>query len=287
MMYSMTAFASATADAHGRHLVWELKSVNHRFLETNFRIPDAIRSIEHPLREIARKHLKRGKLDCTLKLEKLAGSGGISINREVLLQLMAGLEQVRRDAPEIGGISPMELLRWPGVMDDTPTDDPNLKESAAELFEQALTELINSRSREGQALHSTIDARLVEIGGIVQGLKPLTQGLAEQQKIKLQQRLADLVANVDPGRLEQEVAMLAQKVDVAEELDRLAIHVEEARSHINGQGPHGRRLDFLTQELNREANTLGAKSILPETSQKAVDLKVIIEQIREQVQNIE
>ena len=287
MKYSMTAFATAAMDAHGRHLVWELKSVNHRFLETNFRIPEAIRGIEHPLRELARSHLKRGKLDCTLKLEKLAGNGGISINREVLLQLMAGLEQVRRDAPEIGGVSPMELLRWPGVMDDTPTDEAELKNSASELFEQALTDLIAYRSREGEALQSTINARMDDIDQIVQTLKPLTAGLAEQQKQRLQQRLEELTANVDPARLEQEVALLAQKVDVAEELDRLAIHIEEARSHVNGPGPHGRRLDFLTQELNREANTLGAKSVLPETSQKAVDLKVIIEQIREQVQNIE
>ncbi len=287
MMYSMTAFSTAAVDAHGRHLVWELKSVNHRFLETNFRVPEAIRGIEHPLRELARSHLKRGKLDCTLKLEKLAGTSGISINREVLLQLMAGLEQVKRDAPEIGGVSPMELLRWPGVMDDTPTDEAELKSSASELFEQALVDLIDYRSREGEALQNTINARLDDIDQIVATLKPLTASLADQQKQRLQQRLEELTLNVDPGRLEQEVALLAQKVDVAEELDRLAIHVEEARTHVNSAGPHGRRLDFLTQELNREANTLGAKSVLPETSQKAVDLKVIIEQIREQVQNIE
>ena len=280
MMYSMTAFATAATDAHGRHLVWELKSVNHRFLETNFRVPEAIRGIEHPLRELARSHLKRGKLDCTLKLEKVPGTSGISINREVLLQLMAGLEQVRRDAPEIGGVSPMELLRWPGVMDDTPTDEAELKNSATELFEQALSDLIAYRHREGTALKETINARLDDIDQIISALKPLTASLAGQQKQKLQHRLEELQINVDPGRLEQEVALLAQKVDVAEELDRLAIHVEEARSH-------GRRLDFLTQELNREANTLGAKSVLPETSQKAVDLKVIIEQIREQVQNVE
>ena len=287
MIYSMTAFARAATDAHGRHLVWELKTVNHRFLETNFRLPEAIRSIEHPLRDLARSHLKRGKLDCQLKLEKLPGSSGISINREVLLQLMAGLEQIRRDAPEIGGVSPMELLRWPGVMDDTPTDEAELQNSAKELFEQALTDLIEHRGREGSALGETLQARLNDIDEIISTLKPLTASLADLQKQKLSQRLKELSVNVDPGRLEQEVALLAQKVDVAEELDRLAIHVEEARSHINGQGPHGRRLDFLTQELNREANTLGAKSMLPETSQKAVDLKVIIEQIREQVQNVE
>lgn len=287
MMYSMTAFARAAKDAHGRHLVWELKSVNHRFLETQFRLPDALRAIEFPSRELARKHLKRGKLDCTLKLENAASVGGITINRQILLDLMAAIEQVRRDAPEIGGVSPIDLLRWPGVLDDTPTDDDALQDTATELFEEALADLIDARHREGQQLHRAISSRLDHIDTLVKELKPLAGTLAVQQKEKLQQRIAELNVNLDPGRLEQEVALLAQKADVAEELDRLCIHVEEARSHIGAPGPHGRRLDFLTQELNREANTLGAKSFLPETSQRAVDLKVVIEQIREQVQNIE
>ncbi len=287
MIYSMTAFARAALDAHGRHLVWEVKSVNHRFLETHFRLPEPLRAIEHPLRELTRKHLKRGKVDCTLRLERLAEDTGITLNRGVLLQVLAAVEQVRRDAPEIGSVSPMELMRWPGVLDDTPSEDDALADTATELFEQALTDLIQARQSEGEHLKNTLTDRFDQIDGLLKELKPLTSHLANQQKAKLQQRLKDLQANVDPGRLEQEVALLAQKADVAEELDRLAIHVEEARSHLSAAGPHGRRLDFLTQELNREANTLGAKSIIPETSQRAVDLKVIIEQIREQVQNIE
>ncbi len=287
MMYSMTAFARAEVDAHGRHLIWELKSVNHRFLETNFRMPDALRVIEHPLREILRKHLNRGKVDCTLRIESIGANSGITINRGVLLQVLAAVEQVRRDAPEIGGVSPIDLMRWPGVLDDTPADDQTLQVSASELFEQALSDLISARGREGTALQNAIRDRLDLIDQLVKELKPLTSHLAHQQKAKLQQRIADLQVNLDPGRLEQEVALLAQRADVAEELDRLTIHIEEARSNVSGAGPHGRRLDFLTQELNREANTLGAKSVIPEQSQRAVDLKVIIEQIREQVQNIE
>ena len=287
MMYSMTAFARAAADNQDQHLVWELKSVNHRFLETNFRVPEALRGIEHPMRELARKHLKRGKLDCTLRVERVAKDHGITINRGVLMQLTAAIEQVRRDAPEIASVSPMELLRWPGVLDDTPADNEGLAAQAHELFETALTDLIAARQREGAQLFNTIDQRLTQIAELVTELVPLTEQLASQQKSRIESKLADLSINVDPGRLEQEVALLAQKVDVAEELDRLSIHVEEARSHINGPGPHGRRLDFLTQELNREANTLGAKSVLAETSKRAVDLKVLIEQIREQVQNIE
>lgn len=286
-MHSMTAFARAARDAHNRHIVWELKSVNHRYLETQFRLPEAVRSLEHKLREIARKHLKRGKLDCTLRLEALSNNTEISLNRDVLLQLMAAIEQVKRDAPEIGGVSPMELMRWPGVLDDTPTDDKQLVETAQELFELALTDLLEARASEGARLRETIETRLDEINRLIVEIKPLTANLAAQQKAKLQHRIAELEVNLDPGRLEQEVALLAQRVDVAEELDRLQIHIEEARSHIAAHGPHGRRLDFLTQELNREANTLGAKSVLPQTSQRAVDLKVLIEQVREQVQNIE
>ncbi|MFT7654751.1 MAG: hypothetical protein ACI9UU_003872 [Candidatus Azotimanducaceae bacterium] len=286
-MHSMTAFARSARDAHNRHIVWELKSVNHRYLETQFRLPEAVRSLEHQLREIARKHLKRGKLDCTLRLEALSTHTEISVNRNVLLQLMAAIEQVKRDAPEIGGVSPMELMRWPGVLDDTPTDDEQLIETTQELFELALTDLLEARASEGSRLRETIESRLDEINRLITEIKPLTTNLASQQKAKLQHRIAELEVNLDPGRLEQEVALLAQRVDVAEELDRLQIHVEEARSHIAAHGPHGRRLDFLTQELNREANTLGAKSVLPETSQRAVDLKVLIEQIREQVQNVE
>ena len=287
MMYSMPAFARSSTDAHNRHLVWELKSVNHRFLETNFRMPEALRFLEHPLRETLRKHLKRGKIDCTLRVETVDKDAGISINRSVLLQVLAAVEQVRRDAPEIGGVSPLDLMRWPGVLDDTPTDDEALAETATELFEQALSELIEARQREGAMLQSAIKTRLDQIDELIRQLKPITSHLANEQKAKLQQRISDLRVNLDPLRLEQEVALLAQRADVAEELDRLAIHIEEARSNVQGSGPHGRRLDFLTQELNREANTLGAKSVIPEQSQRAVDLKVIIEQIREQVQNIE
>lgn len=287
MMYSMTAFARAATDAHGRHFVWELKSVNHRFLETNFRLPEPLRRIEHRLRDLARKHLQRGKLDCTLRLERMTSDTPVSINRSVLLQVLAALEQVRRDAPEIGGVSPMDLLRWPGVLDDTPTEEDALEDTARELFEQALSDLIEARASEGKHLQQTLLDRLNGIDTLLSELKPLTRQLAAQQKSRLLQRIADLQVNLEPSRLEQEVALLAQRADVAEELDRLGIHVEEARSHIQGAGPHGRRLDFLTQELNREANTLGAKSVIPETSQRAVDLKVIIEQIREQVQNVE
>lgn len=288
MIYSMTAFARAQAEQGGLVLSWELRSVNHRYLETQFRMPDVLRSQEFPLRDTLRKHLKRGKIDCTLRVDHVGAQAAMELNRPLLLQILAVLEQVRRDAPEMGSANPMDLLRWPGILGDSlHMEDDSVIARLTELFEEALTDLIAHRAREGDQLCQAISLRLDEIDAIVSQVKSLMGGIAKQFQAKLRQRIAELEVRTDPERLEQEIAMLAQRADVAEELDRLTIHVEEARSNLAGDGPHGRRLDFLTQELNREANTLGAKSAMAETSQKAVDLKVVIEQIREQVQNIE
>jgi uncharacterized protein (TIGR00255 family) len=284
----MTAFARRQNSVRGRTLTWELRSVNHRFLDGQIRLPDALRQMEHPLREVLRKHLQRGKVDCTLRIEMTNIASEVALNRPLLLNLLAVLEQVRRDAPEIGPPNPIELLRWPGIIgDQSEVEQEVLGSSVTDLFEQTLTELIAYRAREGAALADTIAERLSEIERIVAEVTAMTQGLTDQIHARLQTRLQDLTVTVDAGRLEQEIALLAQRADVAEELDRLNIHVEEARSSLRGPGPHGRRLDFLTQELNREANTLASKSVLAETSQRAVDLKVVVEQIREQVQNVE
>lgn len=288
MAHSMTAFARRQNSVRGRTLTWELRSVNHRFLDGQIRLPDALRQMEHPLREVLRKHLQRGKVDCTLRIEMTNIASEVALNRPLLLNLLAVLEQVRRDAPEIGPPNPIELLRWPGIIgDQSEVEQEVLGSSVTDLFEETLTELIAYRAREGAALADTIAERLNEIERIVAEVTAMTQGLTDQIHARLQARLQDLTVTVDASRLEQEIALLAQRADIAEELDRLNIHVEEARSSLRGPGPHGRRLDFLTQELNREANTLASKSVLAETSQRAVDLKVVVEQIREQVQNVE
>lgn len=288
MVHSMTAFARAQQEVDGLVLTWELKSVNHRFLETQFRMPEALRGLEHGLRELLRAHLKRGKVDCVLRAATGGEAGRPELNRPLLLQLLAILEQVRRDAPEIGAPNAVELLRWPGLLGTEPPLDPaTLSEPVEDLFEAALADLIDHRRREGRQLHDAIEQRLDEIDRLVADVKRHAASVSHQLLQRLRARVEELRASVEAERLDQEVALLASRADVAEELDRLSIHVEEARSNLRSPGPHGRRLDFLTQELNREANTLGAKSVLAQTSQRAVDLKVVIEQIREQVQNLE
>ena len=288
MLHSMTAFARRQAETPELQLAWELKSVNHRYLEVQFRMPEPLRSLESPLREQARRRLKRGKLDCSLRAESKAGAGVTELNRPLMLKLLAVLEQVRRDAPEFHSPDPMDLLRWPGMIGDPAALDPEQCGPAVlELFRDTLDTLIGERGREGRELQDAIAARLDAIGGIMAELEKLAAGIAADVRNRLNSRLGELAVNVDTSRLEQEVALLAQKADVAEELDRLAIHVQEARTQQNRSGPHGRRLDFLCQEMMREANTLAAKALLPEMSTRAVDLKVVIEQIREQVQNVE
>jgi uncharacterized protein (TIGR00255 family) len=288
MVHSMTAFARTQSQLGELVLAWEIRSVNHRFLELQFRLPEPLRALEPGLRDTARRHLARGKVDCSLRIDRAGVQGNLQLNRPLLLQILAILEQVRRDAPEIGSPDPIDLLRWPGILGQEPAlDEAALAEPVADVFEATLTELLAHRAREGGQLRDAIGLRLDDIDRLVAEIKRLTATIAHELQGRLMQRVRELGASLDPARLEQEVALLAQRADVAEELDRLAIHVEEARSNLRGPGPHGRRLDFLTQELHREANTLGSKSILGQTAQRAVDLKVVIEQIREQVQNVE
>ena len=288
MLQSMTAFARCQAETSKLQLVWELKSVNHRYLDVQFRLPEHLRSLEVPLRETARRRLKRGKVDCVLHLQQKDAANVFELNRPLLLQLLASLEQIRRDAPEIHAPNPMDLLRWPGMLGDTGSiEEGEAAAAAIDLFERALGSLIEARRREGRELAQAIGTRLDAIDDHASELKGTTAGLSREVHNRLKARLAELAVSVDAARLEQEVALLAQKADVAEELDRLCIHVAEARAQFDRPGPHGRRLDFLTQELHREANTLGSKALMPELSVRTVDLKVVIEQIREQVQNVE
>lgn len=288
MIHSMTAFARGQSHLDDLVLNWELRTVNHRYLEVQIRLPEALRGLEHDLRETVRRHLKRGKVDCTLRVDRTGPTGSVQLNRPLLLQILAVLEQIRRDAPDLAAPSLTDLLRWPGLLGQEPAlDEAALTEPVVDLFEAALSELLGHRQREGAQLQETITQRLDEIDRLLEQIRQHTAMVTTEIQARLLQRIADLRAALEPARLEQEVALLAQRADVAEELDRLRIHIEETRTSLRGPGPHGRRLDFLTQEFNREANTLGSKSIMGQVSQRVVDLKVIIEQIREQVQNVE
>ena len=286
-VFSMTGFATVEHKSPEFLLVWELRTVNQRFLETTFRLPEALRSIEQSLRDSARQALTRGKLDASLKLESQVTDGTSAVNESLLEAVLTSAQVIAHKAPQATPLSQNELLAWPGVLSQSGAAINDLAQAATALFEQGLEQLIAARAEEGSKLQSIVRRALQEVSAQLEQLEPLAQSLPALQRQKLQERIDELTTKIEPERLAQEVVLLAQKADIREELDRLRIHVTQSLELINGQGPHGRRLDFLTQELNREANTLGAKSVCAETSAASIELKVIIEQIREQVQNME
>ncbi len=286
-VFSMTGFATVEHKSPEFLLVWELRTVNQRFLETTFRLPEALRSIEQSLRDSARQALTRGKLDASLKLESQVTDGTLAVNESLLQAVLTSAQVIAQKAPQATPLSQNELLAWPGGLSQSGAAINDLAQAATALFEQGLEQLIAARAEEGSKLQSIVRRALQEVSAQLEQLEPLAQSLPALQRQKLQERVDELTTKIEPERLAQEVVLLAQKADIREELDRLRIHVTQSLELINGQGPHGRRLDFLTQELNREANTLGAKSVCAETSAASIELKVIIEQIREQVQNME
>ena len=282
----MTAFARAEKSAGDLQMTWEIKSVNHRFLETYFRVPEALRVIETKIREITRQRLKRGKVDGFLKIEYQSAASNIKLNDEVLDELILSIKKVQAKI-ETGDINPIDILRWPGLLEDQTDPSQEVEDMAINLYNEALDKLITYRRSEGKHLDTIIRSKLNEINLIVNSIKSDSKNIQITAKEKLLRRISELETSVDSERLEQEITMLIQKSDITEELDRLSIHVEEGIKIIEEEGGHGRRLDFLSQELNRESNTLGAKASTPQLSQQAIDLKVAVEQIREQVQNIE
>lgn len=286
-MYSMTGFARAESKTSNYHLVWELKTVNHRYLETTFRLPESLRSIEQSLRDQARTVLVRGKLDAVLKLDTAQPTSVLTVNESLLDALLENAAVIATKAPDAVPMTQSQLMSWPGLLCTAEGALTDMAGAALDLFHEGLSALATARAGEGAKLYEIVKSSLSAIDAQVQQLEPVAATLPALQQQKLQDRIDELSIKIDADRLAQEVALLAQKADVREELDRLMIHVEQARALIDGPGPHGRRLDFLTQELNREANTLGAKAVCAETSLASIELKVLIEQIREQVQNIQ
>ncbi|WP_417227112.1 YicC/YloC family endoribonuclease [Amphritea sp.] len=287
MTRSMTAFARQEAQHEWGSLIWEVRSVNHRYLEPHLRLPESLREIEGPLREALRKKLSRGKVECTLRFVAEAQSQTLTVNEAFARELLDAAQQMENLLQVSKPIDTMDLLRWPGVLQDTSLDMDAVKKAALSLFHTALDELIESRDREGVELAALIDQRLDTITEIVVDVRSKLPGILQAQRDNLKARLEEFKADLDQSRVEQEMVILAQKADVDEEMDRLNTHVQEVKRVLKSKGPIGRRLDFLMQELNREANTLSSKSIVTDTTQSAVELKVLIEQMREQIQNIE
>ncbi|KXS36866.1 MAG: hypothetical protein AWU55_2809 [Halomonadaceae bacterium T82-2] len=287
MAYSMTAFSRQTRDADWGSLQLELRSVNQRYLEPHFRLPDTLRDLEPAFREALRRRLARGKVECSLRFDPATGGETLSVNRERLAELARALHEVRAELPDAPMPDALALLDHPGVVDARGIDLDTVKQAARALFDAALDDLIDGRAREGERLAELIQQRLDAVRVQVAEVRRLMPSILERQRTQLTERLNALEAELDPQRLEAEVALLAQKADVDEELDRLETHVTEVERQLGQKGPIGRRLDFLMQELNREANTLSSKAVVAESTRCAVELKVLIEQMREQIQNIE
>jgi uncharacterized protein (TIGR00255 family) len=289
MIRSMTGFASAERQFDFGRLSWEVRSVNHRYLEIGFRVPEEFRVLEPDIRKTLGTYLSRGKVDAGLRYTPAAAAAGsnLQLNRELASRLL----ELHAEFREVGGLSQQPdlqaLMRWPGVVEEQAPDPEPLHAAALELLAEAAAELQATRAREGEKMEAAISERVDTIENWVAEIRTWLPEIRDGLREKLLTRIADLKQPLEPGRLEQEVAFLAQKIDVDEELDRLAAHVCETRLVLRRDEPVGRRLDFLMQEFNRESNTLSSKSVDQRTTQAAVELKVAIEQMREQVQNIE
>jgi len=287
MIASMTGFARREVAGSWGTLTCELRSVNHRYLEPGFRLPEELRPLESDLRQLLSKGLKRGKIDCTMHLRGAQGAEReLRIDPAALARVAAAVGQVSREIPG-ASVDAVEVLRWPGVVETTAPDAEALLGAARTLFQQTLDDLGAMRQREGKRLGELIEQRCAGLGTLVGQVRARLPEIQARVRTRLHERVAELLASVDRDRIEQELVLQLQRLDVAEELDRLTGHIEETRRVMGGGEAAGRRLDFLMQELNREANTLASKSQDLDTTRITVDMKVLIEQMREQVQNVE
>ena len=289
MIRSMTAFARGDRAGQNGALTWEVRSVNHRYLESTLRLPDGFRSQENDYKEVIRGLLSRGKVDATLRFENEGAkeASALNVDAGLVKVLLDAQQQVKGVSADAASLSVAEILNWPGVVKPEATDFEGLFEDATALLKDTLKDLVEARGREGARLVGFIEQRCGQIDTIVTAVTARREIVVEGSRERLMQRIEGLDLEFDPQRLEQELAIQAQRLDVSEELDRLVAHIQELRQILGSGKAVGRRLDFLMQELNREANTLGSKSNDAETTRHSMDLKVLIEQMREQIQNIE
>lgn len=288
MIRSMTAFARQDTQEDWGTLTCEIRTVNHRYLEPSFRLPEALREMENSFREQLRKQLRRGKVDVAIRLQaNESATQGFEIDEDVASAVNEAANHINRMLDNPAHISALDILRWPGVLASSEQDFGPARKAAGELFERTVSELVAVREREGERLRPLFEDRLAIMGERVTEVRERMPELIRAQEEHLKNRFEQAKVELDPDRVAQEMVMLAQKSDVAEELDRLEAHITEVSDTLQSDDAIGRRLDFLMQELNREANTLSSKSIDARVTRAAVDLKVLIEQMREQVQNIE
>jgi uncharacterized protein (TIGR00255 family) len=288
MVSSMTGFARRERSGDFGTLVCELRSVNHRFLDIGLRLPESCRAVEGELRSILARDLKRGKVDCTIHHRATASAAlGLDVDAAALEQLLTRARELAVALPGPATINILDVLRWPGVLREQATDADALAAAVRSLLGETLADMVRVRAREGERLGELIVQRCAGVTALVQAVRTRLPEVHARIRARFQERLGELAAEVQPERMEQEVLLMLQRSDVAEELDRLEGHVAETRHTLAGNEPAGRRLDFLMQEFNREANTLSSKSQDLETTRAAVEMKVLIEQMREQVQNLE
>lgn len=287
MVYSMTAYAESEIQDDWGRARFEIKSINHRYLELGFKLPEWCRDLEPILRDIARLKLSRGKVDCTLRfLEFSLEEDALTVNYALIKQLTTLCKEVQELLPEKSSISPFDILKWPNVVKNVELNSSLLKSKIIEGFEEALNQLLNKRKEEGTALKNLILERLNKMKGIVAGVRKRFPLIYSEHREQLLNKIKSLDVKIDSERVEQEIVFVAAKLDVEEELDRISIHIKATEQTLNTEEAMGRRLDFLMQELNREANTVSSKSMDSEIIQSSIELKVLIEQIREQVQNL-
>ena len=287
MIYSMTAFSRIEIKGDWGNAVWEIRSVNQRFLETYFRLPEQFRGIEPVLRERFRKQLNRGKVECNLRFNaNPANKSELALNEKLALQLIEHANWINAHTLN-SQVNPIEVMRWPGVMEAPESDMSAIQAELLAAFDQALKDFIEARASEGANLKVMIEQRLDAISAEADKVQTYMPEVIAWQRNRIIEKFTDAKIDLDSGRVEQELVLLAQKMDVSEELDRLNSHVSETKKILKKGGAQGRRLDFMMQEFNREANTLGSKSINTDVTASAVELKVLIEQMREQIANIE
>ncbi len=287
MISSMTGYANVELKTQLGSFIWDIRSVNHRFLDNYFKLPDSLKAVEAQVREILRLSLERGKIEATLQFRPNIDANQVKINQELADLMIANAKYIKARLGDDGAkIDPLGILNIPGIMDST-HDTNEVIQDAIEAFKQAVAQLKEARIREGEKLEKVLLEKLQGVADEVDKIRSNLPDVLSWQKEKITKSLATIAGSVDPDRIEQEIVIIAQRLDIAEELDRLGAHISEVRNILKKGGVCGKKLDFMMQEFNRESNTIASKSISTVITASAVELKVLIEQMREQIQNIE